>query len=63
MISGTEDQRPNVITKDAPVALLSEEMPRVFMSCELGTTDEDQICEKKYPFGHSDDQMDISDKS
>ena len=29
-ISGTEDKRPNIITKDAPIALIAQEIPRVW---------------------------------
>lgn len=36
MFSGTEDKRPNIISKDAPVALIAQEIPRVWGSCEPG---------------------------
>ena len=38
VISGTEDKRPNIITKDVPIPLIAQEMSRVW-----GTVDEDQI--------------------
>lgn len=36
MISATEDQRPNVITKDPPIAVLAQEMPRVWGAVSQG---------------------------
>ena len=35
-ISGTEDKRPNIMTEDAPIALIAQEIPRVWGSCKPG---------------------------
>ena len=39
VISGTENKRPSVMTKDAPLALIAQKIPRVLgaMSQELWT--------------------------
>lgn len=42
MFSGAEDKRPN-ITQGVSMALITQEIPRVFGSCEPGTVDEDHI--------------------
>lgn len=36
-ILGTEDKRPNIITKDAPIVLITQEITRVWGSCEPKT--------------------------
>ena len=49
-ISGAlEDKRPNITTKDGPNPLITQEMPKVFMSCvSQEPWNEGQIFEKKY---------------
>ena len=41
VISGTEDKRPNIITKHFPIALIT--YPKSFGICEARTVDEDPI--------------------
>lgn len=38
---GITDETPNIITKDAPIALIAQDISRV-----LGTVDEDQTCQR-----------------
>ena len=45
--SGTEDMRPNIITKDTPIACIDQKIVRV-----SGAVDEDQI-----HFGNLNDQI------
>jgi len=42
-ILGTKDKRSNILIKDVPIALISQEIPRVFGICEPKTVDEDQM--------------------
>ena len=44
VISGTEGERANIVTKDSPIALIAQEIPRVLPgSWEPGVMDEDQV--------------------
>ena len=43
-ISGTEDKRPNIATKDAPIALIAQEIARVLGAlCQKGDKDQTHI--------------------
>lgn len=42
VISGTEDEKPNIMTNGAPIALISGSS-KGFWSCEPGTVGEDQM--------------------
>ena len=35
-VLGTEDKRPNMITKDAPIALITQEIPKVWQPMDEG---------------------------
>ena len=32
LVSGTEDRRSNILTKDVPIALIAQEVPRIWRS-------------------------------
>ena len=61
MISGTENERSNIGTKDGSVDLFHLGNSKHLGICELGIM-EDQICIKMY-FGYLNDQIYISYKS
>ena len=64
-ISGTEDKRSNILTKDVPVAPICSGNSKGGGSCQLGSVDKDQIWVRvrKMYFGHLNDQIYISYKS
>lgn len=43
VVGGTEDKRPNIVTKDVPFAPIAQDISRVLGVCEPGTVDKDQI--------------------
>ena len=58
-ISGVEDQRPNITTKYASIALVSPEMQRALGAVSQEPERQTKDIEEVY-FGHLNDQMLIS---
>lgn len=42
LTSGTEDKRPSIITKDIPIALITQDFPRVWGTVSQELWPEDQ---------------------